>query len=144
MAQGTRQKAQSVDLVSKLPEPNPTEHLWVFPEQVRSVGARSWIEGATVPSGVVYASSGIHVNARTQGFPAECCIVRRWPMLFPKLVSGFNFLVDRCTWAMRLEWLSESSTPSENFPHLQLQQVQACWRKGSGLAAGVAHTTLPT
>lgn len=31
----------------------------------------------------------IHMNAKTQGFPAEHCPITRWSILFTSLVSGF-------------------------------------------------------
>lgn len=39
-------------------------------------------------------SSGIHINARTQGYQAEHCLLRTWSILFTSLISGFNvFLI---------------------------------------------------
>lgn len=42
-------------------------------------------------SGGWYMSSNIHMNASTQDFPVERCIVLKWWMLFNSAVIGFNY-----------------------------------------------------
>ena len=41
-------------------------------------------------------STGIHMSASTQGFPAEHRMVMRRSKLFTSPVSGFNIVADRC------------------------------------------------
>ena len=41
-------------------------------------------------------SSGIHMTAMIQGFPAEHCTVMRWSVLITSGVSVFNVVADQC------------------------------------------------
>ena len=51
-----------------------------------------WRQGLEPFLSSLWCVSGIHLNARTQGFPAECCTVTRWSVLFTSPV-----LADRCS-----------------------------------------------
>ena len=59
-----------------------------------------WLVGWFIQSG------GIHMNARSQGLPAEHCTVKTWSLFFISLVSGFNVLADRF---MSYVWDTEST-----------------------------------
>lgn len=61
-----------------------------------------------------FVSCGIHMNVRSQGFPAEDYKAATWVMLVIYTVSGFNVAAGGCAWTAWHQQQSRSFLPEWN------------------------------